>query len=128
MTILMISICLMALIRYGMSHRRKKLKDQEIEDDRIISSAGLSLFHYCISCQSRTFPFLTFSKLLFIVLLFFERDYRQIDICKNNTESIFLASVYHASVYGPGYAPSAVGLDLDLPAAHTLDDRPNYFM
>ncbi|KAE9553632.1 hypothetical protein FO519_003177 [Halicephalobus sp. NKZ332] len=77
MTILMISICLMALIRYGMSHRRKKLKDQEIEDDRIISSA---------------------------------------------------ASVYHASVYGPGYAPSAVGLDLDLPAAHTLDDRPNYFM
>uniref|UniRef100_A0A914YNX3 Uncharacterized protein n=1 Tax=Panagrolaimus superbus TaxID=310955 RepID=A0A914YNX3_9BILA len=78
MTILMISICLMALIRYGMSHRRKKLKDQEIEDEqRIVSSA---------------------------------------------------ASVYQASVFGRPYAPSAVGVDLDLPAAHTLDDRPNYFM
>ena len=45
MTILMISICLMALIRYGMSHRRKKLKDQEIEDEqRIVSSAGKLFF------------------------------------------------------------------------------------
>uniref|UniRef100_A0A7E4VVC1 LRRCT domain-containing protein n=1 Tax=Panagrellus redivivus TaxID=6233 RepID=A0A7E4VVC1_PANRE len=77
--ILLFSILLMALIRYGMSHRRKKMKDQEVEDEqRIVSSA---------------------------------------------------ASVYHASVYGPGapgYARSVV--DLDLPAAHTLDDRPNFFM
>lgn len=37
----MISLFLMSLIRYGMSHRRKKQKDQEIEDEqRIMSSAG----------------------------------------------------------------------------------------
>jgi len=31
----------MALIRYGMSHRRKKIKDAEIEDEqRIMSSAS----------------------------------------------------------------------------------------
>lgn len=41
MTILLISICLMALVRYGMSHRHKKQKDHEIEDEqRIMSSAG----------------------------------------------------------------------------------------
>jgi len=41
MTVLIISICLMALIRYGMSHRRKKIKDAEIEDEqRIMSSAS----------------------------------------------------------------------------------------
>ncbi|PIO56670.1 hypothetical protein TELCIR_21930, partial [Teladorsagia circumcincta] len=40
MTILLISICLLAMVRYGMSHRRKKQKDQEIEDDaRMMSSA-----------------------------------------------------------------------------------------
>ncbi|VDM75917.1 unnamed protein product [Strongylus vulgaris] len=41
MTILLISICLLAMVRYGMSHRRKKQKDQELEDDaRMMSSAG----------------------------------------------------------------------------------------
>ncbi|ETN81359.1 leucine Rich repeat-containing domain protein [Necator americanus] len=80
MTILLISICLLAMVRYGMSHRRKKQKDQEIEDDaRMMSSA--------------------------------------------------------ASVYGVG--PVSVierpystvpPVSLDLPAAHTLDDRAsNYF-
>lgn len=30
------------MVRYGMSHRRKKQKDQEIEDDaRMMSSAGV---------------------------------------------------------------------------------------
>jgi hypothetical protein len=43
MTILLISICLMALLRYGMSHRRKKQKDAEIEDEqRIIAAAAAS--------------------------------------------------------------------------------------
>ncbi|PAV75629.1 hypothetical protein WR25_07966 [Diploscapter pachys] len=80
MTILCISICLLALVRYGMSHRRKKQKDAEIEEDvRVMSSA--------------------------------------------------------TSIYGPG--PVSVidrpystvpPVNLDLPAAHTLDDRPtNYF-
>ncbi|CAJ0571523.1 unnamed protein product, partial [Mesorhabditis spiculigera] len=40
MTILMISICMLALIRYGISHKRKKQKDQEIEEDRYLSTAG----------------------------------------------------------------------------------------
>ena len=41
MTILCISICLLALVRYGMSHRRKKQKDAEIEEDvRVMSSAS----------------------------------------------------------------------------------------
>ncbi|KAI6181210.1 hypothetical protein M3Y98_00804200 [Aphelenchoides besseyi] len=75
MTILLISICLMALIRYGMSHRRKKQKDHEIEDEQRIMS-----------------------------------------------------SVYQSSLYNRSYPPSAAGVDLDLPAAHTLDDRPNYFI
>ena len=45
MTVLLISICLMALIRYGMSHRRKKQKDAEIEDEqRIMSSASAGTF------------------------------------------------------------------------------------
>ncbi|CAD5220520.1 unnamed protein product [Bursaphelenchus okinawaensis] len=75
MTILLISICLMALIRYGMSHRHKKQKDHEIEDEQRIMSS----------------------------------------------------TVYNTSMYR-SYAPSAAGVDLDLPAAHTLDDRPNYFI
>ncbi|KAM3725960.1 Platelet glycoprotein [Dirofilaria immitis] len=42
MTILLISICLMALVRYGISHRRKKIKDQEVleNEQRIISIRG----------------------------------------------------------------------------------------
>ncbi|VDK75391.1 unnamed protein product [Litomosoides sigmodontis] len=42
MTILLISICLMALVRYGISHRRKRMKDQEaLEDEqRIMSITG----------------------------------------------------------------------------------------
>uniref|UniRef100_A0A183DL05 Conserved plasma membrane protein n=1 Tax=Gongylonema pulchrum TaxID=637853 RepID=A0A183DL05_9BILA len=42
MTILLISICLMALVRYGISHRRRKMKDQEaLEDEqRIMSMTG----------------------------------------------------------------------------------------
>lgn len=44
---MIISICLMALIRYGMSHRRKKLKDLEIDDqERIMSSAGFFSRHF----------------------------------------------------------------------------------
>uniref|UniRef100_A0A0N5A498 LRRCT domain-containing protein n=1 Tax=Parastrongyloides trichosuri TaxID=131310 RepID=A0A0N5A498_PARTI len=43
LTILLISICLMALIRYGMSHRRKKQKDQEIEENQFVSS-GASVY------------------------------------------------------------------------------------
>lgn len=47
LTVLIISICLMALIRYGMSHRRKKLKDLEIDDqERIMSSAGFFSRHF----------------------------------------------------------------------------------
>jgi len=55
MTVLIISICLMALIRYGMSHRRKKIKDAEIEDEqRIMSSAsaGNPNFFLLILCNS----------------------------------------------------------------------------
>ncbi|VDN03949.1 unnamed protein product [Thelazia callipaeda] len=42
MTILLTSICLMALVRYGISHRRKKLKDREAFEDeqRIMSMSG----------------------------------------------------------------------------------------
>ncbi|EYB89147.1 hypothetical protein Y032_0235g3179 [Ancylostoma ceylanicum] len=80
MTILLISICLLAMVRYGMSHRRKKQKDQEIEDDaRMMSSA---------------------------------------------------ASIYGAGPVSVIERPySAVPpINLDLPAAHTLDDRAsNYF-
>lgn len=50
MTVLIISICLMALIRYGMSHRRKKIKDAEIEDEqRIMSSASAGIQNYFIN-------------------------------------------------------------------------------
>ena len=45
LTLLLISMCLMALIRYGMSHRRKKQKDQEIEDEQRIISSAASLYH-----------------------------------------------------------------------------------
>ncbi|KAK0398840.1 hypothetical protein QR680_002775 [Steinernema hermaphroditum] len=73
LTILMISICLLALIRYGMSHRHKKQKDQEIEDEHRIMSGA-----------------------------------------------------YQASMISRSYAPSHAGIDLDLPKAHTLEDRPTY--
>lgn len=91
MTILLISICLMALIRYGMSHRRKKQKDHEIEDEQRIMSSGGCLLE---SIESIEGPF----------------------------------AVYQTSLYNRSYPPSAAGVDLDLPAAHSLDDRPNYFI
>ncbi|TMS38422.1 hypothetical protein L596_005151 [Steinernema carpocapsae] len=74
LTILMISICLLALIRYGMSHRHKKKKDQEIDDEQRIMSGA-----------------------------------------------------YQASMISRSYAPSHAGIDLDLPKAHSLEDRPTYF-
>jgi len=82
-TILTISTCLMALVRYGMSHRRKKQKDMEIEDqERIMSSAA-------------------------------SQAYQQ----------------QHASTLYRSFTPSPLGgIDLDLPTAHTLDDRQNYFI
>lgn len=48
MTILLISICLMALVKYGMSHRRKKQKDREALDDeqRMVSSSGMHHFSF----------------------------------------------------------------------------------
>lgn len=50
MTILLISICLLALVRYGISYRRKKQKDQEMEDEqRIISTSG-TFFECKIFC------------------------------------------------------------------------------
>lgn len=49
MTILLISTCLMALIRYGMSHRRKKRKDREIEDEQRIISSGCPLKQHNIT-------------------------------------------------------------------------------
>uniref|UniRef100_A0A914ZI58 Uncharacterized protein n=1 Tax=Parascaris univalens TaxID=6257 RepID=A0A914ZI58_PARUN len=50
MTILLISICLMALVKYGMSHRRKKQKDREALDDeqRMVSSTGEHHFSFAI--------------------------------------------------------------------------------
>uniref|UniRef100_A0AC35U6Q5 LRRCT domain-containing protein n=1 Tax=Rhabditophanes sp. KR3021 TaxID=114890 RepID=A0AC35U6Q5_9BILA len=48
LTILLISICLMALIRYGMSHRRKKQKDQELEDQGYITGGG-SIFQASVA-------------------------------------------------------------------------------
>uniref|UniRef100_A0A1I7XYS5 Leucine-rich repeat-containing protein 15 n=1 Tax=Steinernema glaseri TaxID=37863 RepID=A0A1I7XYS5_9BILA len=75
LTILMISICLLALVRYGMSHRHKKQKDQEIEDENRIMSGA-----------------------------------------------------YQASMISRSYAPSHAGIDLDLPKAHSLEDRPTYLI
>uniref|UniRef100_A0A0N5C0G2 LRRCT domain-containing protein n=1 Tax=Strongyloides papillosus TaxID=174720 RepID=A0A0N5C0G2_STREA len=43
LTILLISICLMAILRYGMSHRRKKQKDQEMEENQFATS-GASVY------------------------------------------------------------------------------------
>uniref|UniRef100_A0A914XV59 Uncharacterized protein n=1 Tax=Panagrolaimus superbus TaxID=310955 RepID=A0A914XV59_9BILA len=77
LTILLISICLLALIRYGMSHRNKKMKENVGGDDqhRIVSSA---------------------------------------------------ASVYQASIFDQSHSVGNIGLNL--PAAHTLENQPNYFM
>uniref|UniRef100_A0AC35GYV0 Uncharacterized protein n=1 Tax=Panagrolaimus sp. PS1159 TaxID=55785 RepID=A0AC35GYV0_9BILA len=70
----MISICLLGLIRYAMSHGHKKVKNQDWEDEqRIVTSA---------------------------------------------------ASIYQASVFG---RPLPVGVDLDLPEAFSLENRPNYY-
>ncbi|KAI1704727.1 leucine rich repeat domain-containing protein [Ditylenchus destructor] len=82
MTILLISICLMALIRYGMSHRRKKQKDQELEDEQRIMSSAASAYH----------------------------------------------QQHHFAGTHPRSFHSTTGIDLDLPAAHNLDDRQNYFI
>ncbi|CAI4229468.1 unnamed protein product [Auanema sp. JU1783] len=79
MTILLISICLMALVRYGVSHKRKKQKDQEIEEDVRAMSSAASMYGGGMSVMDRPY-----------------------------------------SAIPP--------VNLDLPAAHTLDDRPtNYF-
>ncbi|KAI1707639.1 leucine rich repeat domain-containing protein [Ditylenchus destructor] len=82
MTILLISICLMALIRYGMSHRRKKQKDLELEDEQRIMSSAASAYH----------------------------------------------QQHHFAGTHPRSFHSTTGIDLDLPAAHNLDDRQNYFI
>ncbi|CAJ0559622.1 unnamed protein product, partial [Mesorhabditis spiculigera] len=84
MTILMISICMLALIRYGISHKRKKQKDQEIEEDRYLSTAA----------------------------------------------SMFAGPVSTIGPLGIESRPytSHTGLDLDLPTAHSLDDRPNNYL
>ncbi|KAL3087297.1 hypothetical protein niasHT_020560 [Heterodera trifolii] len=96
MTVLLISICLMALLRYGMSHRRKKMKEQEIEDEqRIMSSAAASAYQLP-SGFSSTLP---------------RRNYATI-----------------AGGYGTGGVSFGSPIELDLPPAHNLDDRPNYFM
>ncbi|KJH44716.1 hypothetical protein DICVIV_09240 [Dictyocaulus viviparus] len=82
MTIFLISICLLAMVRYGMSHRRKKQKDQEFEDDARMMSSAASLYGSGGGGVSAI-----------------DRPY---------------------STLPP--------LNLDLPPAHTLDDRPsNYF-
>ncbi|CAJ0959321.1 unnamed protein product, partial [Mesorhabditis belari] len=84
MTILMIAICMLALVRYGISHKRKKQKDQEIEEDRYLSTAA----------------------------------------------SMFAGPVSTIGPLGIESRPytSHTGLDLDLPAAHNLDDRPNNYL
>ncbi|VDK71969.1 unnamed protein product [Gongylonema pulchrum] len=52
MTILLISICLMALVRYGISHRRRKMKDQEaLEDEQRIMKWG-AISDNAILCAS----------------------------------------------------------------------------
>ncbi|VDM63794.1 unnamed protein product [Angiostrongylus costaricensis] len=84
MTILLISICLLAMVRYGMSHRRKKQKDQEFEDDSV---------HYHTYTRGE------------------------------------LTSLYGGGVSAMDRPYSTLPpVNLDLPPAHTLDDRPsNYF-
>ncbi|KAL3084361.1 hypothetical protein niasHT_035187 [Heterodera trifolii] len=96
MTVLLISICLMALLRYGMSHRRKKMKEQEIEDEQRIMSSAASVYQQPSAGFSSTLP---------------RRNYATI-----------------AGGYGTGGVSFGSPIELDLPPAHNLDDRPNYFM
>ncbi|MFH4984222.1 hypothetical protein AB6A40_010931 [Gnathostoma spinigerum] len=83
MTILLISIVLLAFVRYGMSYRRKKLKDNNElseEQQRITSSS-------------------------------------------NSVNQVGTTSVItHINAYD---RPS---IDLDLPAAYSLDDRPSGYL
>lgn len=80
MTILLTSICLLAITRYFVGKKRKSDKELEIEEERIMSSAA-----------SGYYP---------------------------------PVAPGAASVVGHSYPASVV--DLDLPPAHTLDDRPRY--
>uniref|UniRef100_A0A8R1HPA0 LRRCT domain-containing protein n=1 Tax=Caenorhabditis japonica TaxID=281687 RepID=A0A8R1HPA0_CAEJA len=78
MTILLISICLLAMVRYGMSHQRKKQKDSEMAAEEFhAQTTATSIYNAPISAVDRPY-----------------------------------------STVPP--------VNLDLPAAYTLDDRPNY--
>ncbi|CAB3398459.1 unnamed protein product [Caenorhabditis bovis] len=80
MTILLISICLLAMVRYGMSHQRKKQKNTEMAAEE---------YHVQTSA----------------------------------------ASVYNAPISAIDRPYSTVPpVNLDLPAAYTLDDRPNNYL
>ncbi|KAF8372895.1 lron-2, partial [Pristionchus pacificus] len=94
MTILLISICLLALVRYGVSHRRKKQKDQEIMEAEHMPA-----------------------------------PYPALGIMPA-ASSLYISNASHhqqsMSIMDRPYATTTV--DLDLPTAHTLDDRPaSYF-
>lgn len=81
----------MALVRYGMSHRRKKQKDQELEEDaRVMSSAG-------------------------------ER------LPATEEQHSVSASIYAGAVADRPYS-TVPPVNLDLPMAHTLDDRPSTYL
>ncbi|VDM28039.1 unnamed protein product [Toxocara canis] len=129
MTILLISICLMALVKYGMSHRHKKQKDHEaLEDEqRIVSSSGKHLFPFVFKASvgwGRPSVKVTWRGCR-PAWLIHEMLYLSIFATRN---SMISASTYHAapSVITRSYAPSGM-IDIDLPPAHTLDDRPmNY--
>uniref|UniRef100_A0A1I7UYE4 LRRCT domain-containing protein n=1 Tax=Caenorhabditis tropicalis TaxID=1561998 RepID=A0A1I7UYE4_9PELO len=80
MTILLISICLLAMVRYGMSHQRKKQKDAEVAHEEFhAQTTATSIYNAPISAVDRPY-----------------------------------------STVPP--------VNLDLPAAYTLDDRPNNYL
>ncbi|PIC28151.1 hypothetical protein B9Z55_020160 [Caenorhabditis nigoni] len=80
MTILLISICLLAMVRYGMSHQRKKQKDAEVAAEEYhAQTTATSIYNAPISVVDRPY-----------------------------------------STVPP--------VNLDLPAAYTLDDRPNNYL
>ncbi|CAI5452254.1 unnamed protein product [Caenorhabditis angaria] len=80
MTILLISICLLAMIRYGMSHQRKKQKDADIAaEEHYIQTSATSVYNAPVSVLDRPY-----------------------------------------STVPP--------VNLDLPAAYTLDDRPTNYL
>ncbi|GMT24715.1 hypothetical protein PFISCL1PPCAC_16012, partial [Pristionchus fissidentatus] len=94
MTILMISICLLAIVRYGVSHRRKKQKDQEIMEAE----------------HTMAMP------------------YPALGIMPAASSLYISNAAQHApmSLMDRPYATNTV--DLDLPTAYNLDDRPaSYF-